>query len=120
MSQTKDLGTYHVRVEFEDGQGFIYKWGTGRRYMYGRGPCSPLGATTIKPGWVDEQDLFKSIVFIFTDGNYSCDCNKRAFLARANQEDEPERDADICGDTILLKRLTAIRPDGSEVLLWEE
>jgi len=118
MPETKDLGTYHVRVEFSDGSGFIQQWTTGRRYMYGRGSCSPLGAQVILPAWEDEQALFRAMVFQYTDGNYSCDCNRRAFLARANQEDEPEGDDDVCGDTFTLKKLTAIRPDGSEVALW--
>lgn len=114
----KDLGTYHVRVEFVDGQGFLMEWNTSRRYMYGSGSCSPLDAKVIEPVWEDEHDLFESIVYMFTEGNYSCDCNRRAFLARAYQQEEPEGDDDMCGDTMLLKQLTAIRPDGTEEILW--
>lgn len=108
----RDLGTYHVRVEFEDGNGFLMDWKTGARYTGGADGCSPLNAARIGPTWESEDDLAGTIQYMFTDGNYSCDCNKRLFLARAHQQDEPD-DLD-CGDTLTINRLTLIRPDGSE------
>ena len=113
-----DLGTYHVRVELEDGRGWISKWNTGRRYTGGTQDESPLDAGPMLPVWSCEEDLFNSMLFIFTEGNYSCDCNKTLFLARAYQQDEP--DDPPCGDTMTLARLTAIRPDGTEKILYPE
>jgi len=114
MTPTKDLGTYHLRVEFDDGRGYIQSYHTGSRFDGGRDGTSPLEATKIPPTWKDEAELFECMVFSYTEGNYSCDCNRNTFLAWASQSD---RSDDECGDTIKLQRLTAIRPDGSEVVL---
>lgn len=35
--------------------------------------------------------------FIWEEGNYACDCNRRLFFARANNE--PENHEGNCGDT---------------------
>jgi hypothetical protein len=108
----KDLGTYHVRVEFEDGDGFIYKWDTGGRYSDGNESYHPLSAFYISPAWDDEDDLLGAIWWQFVEGNYNCDCNKLLFLDRAHQreaEDYP------CGDTMKIKTLTMIRPDRTEI-----
>lgn len=113
---TTDLGTYHVRVQFTDGRGFIQRIFTGRRYSHGRHETHPLTATPIKPTWESEEDLIRTMVFSYTEGNYSCDCNRKAFLADAAQEDHEDDD---CGDEIQLERLTLIRPDGSELVIWE-
>jgi len=109
----RDLGTYHVRVELRDGRGWISQWNTGRRYSHGSGHDHPLAAHPILPSWSDEDDLAQTVEYIYTEGNFSCDCNKRLFLARAYQQDEPDED-DECGDTLIIERLTLIRPDGSE------
>lgn len=113
----KDLGTYWLRVEFEDGRGYLEKWETGRRYTHGTESWKPLDGVLIEAPWGDEQEIFSAMEYQYLDGNYSCDCNKAMFLARAYQQDEP--DDPPCGDEITLKRLTAIRPDGSEQLLLE-
>lgn len=112
----RDLGTYHLRVEFADGRGFIDKWHTGTWYIGGTGNASPLSAERIPPGWDDEDSLFGAMLYQYTEGNYSCDCNRALFLARAHQQPEPENVP--CGETIELARLTAIRPDGTEDLLY--
>ena len=113
---TKDLGTYHLRVEFEDGSGYIQQFSTGMRYTDGRDNNHPLTAQPISPAWESEDDLFRTMEYMYLEGNYSCDCNKKLFLADAIQaEGEPNED---CGDEIKLKRLTAIRPDGTERVLW--
>lgn len=114
----KDLGTYHVRVELEDGRGFIYEWATSRRYMRGNGGIYPLGADEIRPTWETEDEVLSGIQYMFFEGNYSCDCNKRLFLARAAHEDEPE-DID-CGDTLPIKSLVVTRPDGTTVTFTPE
>jgi len=113
----KDLGTYHLRVELEDGRGWIERWDTGHRYTHGTPEQTKLDATLITPTWDTEEDLLSGMVYIYTEGNYSCDCNKALFLARAHQQPEP--DETPCGDTMPVKRLTAIRPDASEVVIFD-
>lgn len=112
----KDLGTYWVRVEFSNARGFLYEWNTGHRYTRGGSSCKPLDAVLIPPTWDDEADLFSSMEFMFTEGNYACDCNLGDFIARAHHEPDPNMP---CGETLDLIRLTAIRPDMTEHVLWE-
>lgn len=114
----KDLGTYYARIEFEGGDGFIYKWNTGSRYTKGSEGCSPLNADRINPTWKDEYDLAGTMLFMFTEGNYSCDCNKQDFLDQAHQIERPDGFDSPCGEKIKLQRLTMIRPDGSEKTLF--
>lgn len=117
-TKPKDLGTYYTRVEFEGGDGFIYQWNTGGRYTNGMGSCSPLNAQRINPNWENEEDLAGTMLFIFTEGNYACDCNRRIFLDQAHQIERPDDFDPPCGDEIKLQRLTMIRPDGSEKILF--
>lgn len=86
--------------------------------MSGRGDFSPLGASVIKPTYEDEDMLIAGMVYMYTEGNYSCDCNKRLFIARAYQEDEP--DDSECTDKIELVKLTLIRPDLTELVIFED
>lgn len=115
MSDTKDLGTYWVRVKFADGSGFLDRWNTGHRYTHGTEGTKPLDAQYIAPTWESEEDLLSSITYMYNEGNFSCDCNKRLFLARAMQQDEPDNPQ--CGDTLKIVELTVIRPNRSEVPL---
>lgn len=108
----RDLGTYYVRAEFKGGGGFIMRWDTSARFTGGSHECHPLDAGRAPPVWVSEDDLAGTVEFMFSDGNYSCDCNLTLFLCRASQQEEPEQVE--CGETINLERLTLIRPDGSE------
>ena len=107
-----DLGTYHVRVVFTDGSGFLMEMGTGARYTNGRGGCHPLDATRIQPTWKSEDALAETVEYLFIEGNYSCDCNRRLFLADAHQQPRPADPP--CGETLQLSSLTLIRPDGTE------
>jgi len=109
-----DLGTYHVRVEFADGTGFIEKWNTGMRYCGGGGGISPVDAGCIPPTFKDAAALADTVLFSYTEGNDSCDCNKKLSLDRANQI-EPEEHG--CGDELEIKRLTLILPNGNEFIL---
>ena len=113
----KDLGTYHVKVELKNKRGFYQKWKTGYRYAKGTEDLSPLDAYLIAPKFANEQDLIKAIIYMYTEGNYSCDCNLVSFIAEAYQEWKP-KDAP-CGDTIKLERLTLIRPDASSLVIYE-
>lgn len=112
----RDLGTYHLRVELTDGRGWIDTWNTGARYTRGTQDHSPLDASRIPPFYADEADVFTGMVFMYTEGNYSCDCNRTLFWCRSQQLAEP--DDPPCGETMVLARLTAIRPDGTEAVLW--
>lgn len=114
----KDLGTYYLRVELMDGRGWIGTWGTSARYTHGTADVSPIDAQRIPPTWASETELFECMVYQYLEGNDSCDCNKVLFLSSAYQQDIPKNTP--CGDTMKLKRLTAIRPDGSEYILYEK
>ena len=118
--KTRDLGTYFIRIDLEDGGGWIHKVTTGARYTDGSDGCSPLTATRISPTWKSEQHLIDSEIYMFTEGNFSCDCNKRLFLARANRTKEPCDICNPCGDTIIITKLTLIKPDKTEQLIWEK
>ena len=111
MKTTRDLGTYHLRVVFTDGRGYIERWDTGMRFTGGTTWVSPLNATPMKPVWESEEDLVNTILFAYLDGNSSCECNRLDNIARANGEDDPDNE---CGETLELASLTIIGPDGSE------
>jgi hypothetical protein len=114
----RDLGTYHLRVVFTDGRGFIETWSTGLRYERGDSSASPLDARPIHPTWESELDLFQTMIYSHTDGNMGCDCNRLMMLARA-ANNPLEWDAVECGNTIKLASLTAVRPNGDFVPLVE-
>ena len=119
MSGT-DLGTYHVRVEFADGRGFINDWNTGARYARGGPGIHPLTAERVPPGWENEAELEKTIVYMFTEGNFSCDCNLLDFLDYAEGKEPPDDPSHHpCGGTLVRRRLTMLRPDGSEKVIFE-
>ncbi len=53
-------------------------------------------------------------LFWWSEGNFSCDCNRELQFCRAKDIDEPDRDANRCGE----ERFTVIKailPDGTEV-----
>jgi hypothetical protein len=50
------------------------------------------------------EEYIDSQEYMWTEGNFSCDCNKRLCMLRALGEDDT--DAGPCGDTIVLERLT--------------
>ena len=74
--KARDLGTYHVRVEFADGRGWIAEFGTGGRYTDGTDLVHPLSASRIDPCWSSEADVVQTILWQYTEGNYGCDCNR--------------------------------------------
>jgi len=47
----------------------------------------------------------ESALYMFEDGNYSCDCNKAMFLSGKYPELEKELDDMKCGDTIKIKKI---------------
>lgn len=52
--------------------------------------------------WHDDSDYPD---FIWSEGNYACDCNRALFFARAIGEDDPERS---CGDSAFSLRITDV------------
>lgn len=110
----KDLGNYHVEVITSHG-GFIYRWDTGGRFtLKGADGINSLDAFWSPPGWEDEADLVRAIIFMFTEGNYSCDCNLGSFLDRARDIEVDHK----CGDEIKLVSLTLIKPDATREVIW--
>jgi hypothetical protein len=109
----RDLGTYHVRVEFTDGTGFYLRWDTNGRWIpphVWRGGCSSLDAKWSPPVWETEEDLAGTVLFQFLENNYSCDCNLMLFLARAEGIEDPDT---VCGETLEFKTIHLVRPDGT-------
>lgn len=49
-------------------------------------------------------------IYLWSEGNYSCDCNRALFFARAAGEDEPD---EPCGDSAY--RLISLRQNGIEI-----
>lgn len=120
---SKDLGTYHVRVELKGIPGFIYEWTTGARYVLGGydgrcppgGDITPLSARRQPPRWESEEELLGTIEHIFTVGEYACDCKKFQLWRQANAHYELIETP--CGNTYTLARLTVICPNGEEKVL---
>lgn len=93
------------------------KWGTSARYTHGRGECHPLTAGRIRPTYEDEDDVLVNILYMFTEGDFSCDCNKALFLADALQEERPENYP--CGDSMKIKKMLVKCPDERELLIFD-
>ncbi len=52
-------------------------------------------------GWDDDPDGASE--FMWSDGNYGCDCNRSLFFARSvGEDDDPNR---VCGDTAFSVRI---------------
>ena len=64
----------------------------------------------------DDQEIERLAWYMWTDGNYSCDCNRLAFIA-CEYDDYPDLEDENgyppCGETIKLVRLTL---DGKDLL----
>lgn len=113
---SKDLGTYHLLVELANGKGFIEKWNTGYRFSHGNEEYTIPNATMIPPVYSDEDQVFRSMVFFYTEGNGACDCYKTSAISQSINEE----DKDIpCDETMPVLRLTAIRPDASRIVIFE-
>ena len=104
----KDLGTYFVRATLYDGKGWIQRINTAYRFCYGTEEDSPLDASVIKPPWSSEDELISTMESMYSEGNYSCDCNRSLFLARAYQQPEPIET--LCRETIRIKKFEILNP----------
>lgn len=60
-----------------------------------------------------EGEIIYHCTYMYAEGNYSCDCNKRGFTGLF--DDEP-----ICGDTIGYDELWLVRKDGTKIDLLKE
>ena len=113
---SKDLGTYFVKVIFNNGDGFIEPWYTGYRFTKGSKGFHPIDAELISPIYKDESELLSSIEWMYTEGNFGCDCNLERFLDRAyNREKDPIEYK--CGDSLVIDKLVVIAPDLREIEL---
>ncbi len=110
-----DLGPYWVRVMCANGEGFLYRWETGRGFCEGNSHCKPLGARQIPCGYDTDTDVIETVRFMFTEGNLSCDCNLFDMLDDANQR---PRSGGLrpCGDSLSPVGLSVLRPN---VDVWE-
>jgi hypothetical protein len=61
------------------------------------------------PAFCSEEDLLTNIRYLFTEGDYSCDCNLRRFLDAAHQQETGESE---CGETLAVTSLSVRAPDG--------
>ena len=114
----RDLGTYWVRAEYGDAGGFWCKWETGGRFTAGTKHLKPLTAEWMQPTWEDEADVLASILCIFTEGNYACDCNVLGFFDEAQQKNQGDEHVRYpCGGALRLSSLSVRCPDGRVVQL---
>jgi len=61
--------------------------------------------------WTEASD------FLWSDGNYSCDCNREHFFLRAMGQDEDDDSATACGDERFSARIS--NADTGDVLYDE-
>lgn len=52
----------------------------------------------------------EGVEFIFTDGNYACDCNRSVFIRTQCDPTFPDMD---CGDEIKMENFRIVRKEGS-------
>lgn len=64
--------------------------------------------------YVDKYPWDGASDYMWGDGNYSCDCNRALFFARAVNEDEPEETP--CGDELYTVKIT----DDAGRVLYED
>jgi hypothetical protein len=60
--------------------------------------------------WEDHYD------YLWSEGNYSCDCNRNIFFCRAASRDEPDDEDIECGEGRFLVRIT----DDSGAQLYQD
>jgi hypothetical protein len=75
-----------------------------------------------------EEGVADAVLYMYTEGNYACDCNRSLFLGRHCEEppefppdeDDPNDDCLPCGKTIGLVSLVFVASDGAERVLFPE
>jgi hypothetical protein len=74
----------------------------------------------------DEAKVAETALYQYTEGNYSCDCNRSLFIGRYCEDapdawpGEDEDGAMPCGDRFELVSLVFVGGDGHERVLWPE
>jgi hypothetical protein len=67
--------------------------------------------------WAGGSDLEWSGEFIWSEGNFACDCNRRDFFHENDVGYDPEAEGnDKCGDSAFVVRIT----DSAGSLLYED
>lgn len=97
-------GEYKLLVTLEDGQVIHDAMPPGRHGIV----------------FEDEEALLHHFWYMWMEGNYSCDCNKRIFLCRSDDTTDEEEDEALnspCGDTMKIASLVVTRPDGTSLSL---
>ena len=63
------------------------------------------------------EEIIHNCIYVYAEGNYECDCNKRIFSGLFEDE---EIDALGCGSEIKYEKLDLICPEGKVVDLLKE
>ena len=63
----------------------------------------------------DEEDIVYESTYLYSEGNYSCDCNKIEFAGLLREDEQG-----VCGDTIKYEELWLVREDGKRIDLLKE
>ena len=63
----------------------------------------------------DEEDIVYKSTYLYSEGNYSCDCNKIEFAGLLREDEQG-----VCGDTIKYEELWLVREDGKRIDLLKE
>lgn len=106
-----DLGIYKLKITLADGTLYENDYDASWRMISGRW-TTPFDS---------ERELIYQLWWIYTEGNWSCDCNLAADKDKAlglfNGFWDEEKDCKKypCGESLLAKSLVAVRPDGSEL-----
>ena len=63
----------------------------------------------------DEEAIVYESTYLYSEGNYSCDCNKIEFAGLLREDEQG-----ACGDTIKYEELWLVREDGKRIDLLKE
>ena len=63
----------------------------------------------------DEEDIVYKSTYLYSEGNYSCDCNKSEFAGLLREDEQG-----VCGDMIKYEELWLVREDGKRIDLLKE
>jgi hypothetical protein len=65
--------------------------------------------------WYADGEEHSATLFMWEDGNYSCDCNRSLFFGRVNGEAESDIIEADCGDDREYKVICILREDGVQL-----
>ncbi len=64
-----------------------------------------------------DENWFDGSDFMWTEGNYSCDCNRALYFARANGSDDELAEGQDCGDNEAYSIPFVILKDGTKITI---